>query len=139
MGVDFVLLGVPIAKARARVTMRGGKPRAYTPQKTREYEARIRAAAMDVMGGRKPLDGPIHLEIEAFMPIPESWSRSRKLEAGLHIIMPTSRPDLTNIAKAAEDALNGVVWKDDSQIVQLISSKEYSILPRLRVKVRRID
>ena len=123
--ITITVPGDPVAKGRPRITTRGGYARAYTPQKTRDYEARVAAEARKVMGGRKPLQGPLSVEIEAYMPIPASWSRGREYEAALQIIEPTSRPDLTNIAKAVEDALNGVVWKDDSQITELGLVKKY--------------
>ncbi len=127
-----------MAKGRPRITTRGGYARAYTPKKTRDYEAQVEAEARKVMGRRKPLDGPLAVVVIAYMPIPASWGWTKKLAAARQIIMPTSRPDLTNIAKAAEDALNGVVWNDDSEIVSLSMAKEYSAVPRLMITVRRI-
>jgi len=40
--------------------------------------------------------------------------------------MPTVKPDLTNLRKAAEDGLTGVVWKDDAQVVMGQTVKVYA-------------
>lgn len=66
--------------------------------------------------------------IEYQMPIPKSWSRRRRLDA---IGKPhVSRPDLSNLIKFIEDALNGIMWKDDSLIYELHCRKFYSEVPR---------
>ena len=54
------------------------------------------------------------------------------IEAGA--IRPVTRPDLDNYIKVL-DGLNGIVWRDDSQIVRLNSVKAYSERPRLVVSV----
>lgn len=136
--ITITVPGEPVAKGRPRITTRGGYARAYTPKKTRDYEALVAAEARKVMGRRKPLEGALAVVATAYMPVPASWSKTKKLAAVVQTIMPTSRPDLTNIVKAAEDALNGVVWVDDSQIVSLFMSKEYAFFPRLMITVRRI-
>ena len=134
--ITITIPGEPVAKGRPRITTRDGFAHAYTPKKTRDYEALVDAEARKVMGLRKPLEGPLAVEVNAFMPVPASWSLTKKLAAVAQTILPTSRPDLTNIVKAAEDALNGIVWRDDSQIVSLIMTKEYGARPRLVIAVR---
>jgi len=39
---------------------------------------------------------------------------------------PTVKPDLTKLLRAIEDALTGIVWRDDSQIIYQAASKEYA-------------
>jgi len=48
-----------------------------------------------------------------------------------------SRPDLSNYVKFLEDALNGVVWMDDAQIVKLVALKDYSDNPRVELTIQR--
>jgi Holliday junction resolvase RusA-like endonuclease len=50
-------------------------------------------------------------------------------------IKPTTRPDLDNYAKLTLDALNGIIWTDDSQITELRLGKFYSITPSTMIKV----
>lgn len=124
------LLGVPpIGKGRPRVTRNG----TYTPKDTVAYENRLKAAGyMALPKDFKLLTGPLSVHIKAVMPLPASWSQKKKAE---HNGMPhVSKPDLDNIEKML-DALNGVVWKDDSQIFSKQSSKIYGEKVGLTVTV----
>src|SRR5690606_4329523 len=88
----------------------------HTPEKTRTYEGMIRTQAIMVMGARKPIEGPVAIDLWAVYPIPKSWPRRKRELALLGKILPTVKPDLDNIEKAVKDALNGVVWTDDAQV-----------------------
>ena len=112
----------PVAKARPRVTMRGGKPRAYTPKKSADYEAAV-AAACDA---EAPLEGALRMHVNLYLPIPASWSKQKTIDAACGKILPTSRPDLDNYCKAIMDGLNGVAYEDDSQVVDLRVVKQYA-------------
>lgn len=78
---------------------------------------------------RKPLRGPIVVEVHSYMPIPASWSKIKKDTANAGRLKHTSRPDIDNLAKLVLDAANGVLWEDDSQIVSMKLTKEYSVKP----------
>lgn len=126
-----IVPGVPIAKGRPRITTRGKFARAYTPAKTRKYEDLIRCAAVDVMKDRLPTQGAITLCVTAYVPIPASFSKRRRGDALDGILKPQTRPDADNYAKAALDACNGILFRDDSQVTDLIVRKRYSAQPRL--------
>jgi Holliday junction resolvase RusA-like endonuclease len=49
--------------------------------------------------------------------------------------LPTSRPDADNVAKAVSDGANGILWVDDSQIVDMAVTKRYGTIPEVRVRV----
>lgn len=123
--------GVPIAKGRPRITTRGRFARAYTPAKTRAYEDLIRCEAVDVMQERAPVAGPITLSVTAFVAMPKSFSKAKRADALDGIIKPVTRPDADNYAKAALDGCNGILFRDDSQVADLIVRKRYSVEPRL--------
>jgi Holliday junction resolvase RusA-like endonuclease len=125
------LLGEPKGKGRPRFTRSGI---AYTPVKTRSYEASLAWTAAAAMKGAKPLEGPLALTVEAYVPIPSSWSGKRQRMAAAGDIRPTTRPDADNIMKTL-DGLNGIVWRDDAQIVDVRCVKAYSERPRLVVTV----
>lgn len=135
----IVLSGPPHGKGRPRfriVKPRGGAQfvSAYTDAATRAYETRLAAAGKDAMGSAKPLDEALWVDVTAFMGIPASWSKKAHAAAVNFEVMPVTRPDADNFAKCI-DALNGIVWRDDSLIVRLIVQKFYSERPRLVVKV----
>lgn len=114
--------GTPVAKARPRITVRGGKPRAYTPKKTADYEAMI----ADLVKIPEPSSKPLRVHINLYLPIPQSWSKQKTIDAACGNILPTSRPDADNYAKAILDAMNGVAFHDDSQVVDLRVVKQYA-------------
>ncbi len=79
----------------------------------------VQAAALAAYSG--PLiDGALYLEVTFFMPRPKSHFRTGK---NAHILRdsapkyPTTKPDRTKLLRALEDALTGVLWHDDTQIV----------------------
>jgi hypothetical protein len=54
-------------------------------------------------------------------------------------LLPTSRPDVDNYIKAGLDSLNGIVVRDDSQIVEITARKRFSIVPKLVMTVFPLD
>lgn len=136
----FILVpGEPVAKGRPRFAKRGNFVSTYTPEKTREYELKVSCEARRSMGMRAPIVGPVELKIELSMGIPASWSKKKRLQATTGEIRPTSKPDWENVCKALCDALNGIAWMDDSQVVEATVSKRYTEEPCAIIKVRPLD
>ena len=133
--IFFAIPGVCVAKARARVLKSG---RSYTPAKTANYAARVAKIGAMAIGDAPMLAGPLELSLTVYLPIPASWSRKKRDSALSGGVWPLSRPDVDNYAKNICDALNGVLWGDDSQIVRLTCAKVYSDDPRAVVKVTAI-
>lgn len=134
--LEFTVPGKPMAKQRVRVTHTG---HAYTPEKTLNYEALVMqccVTAMDEAGWTKPHDGPVYVTIEARMPVAQSWSKSKQMDALMGLLRPTGRPDCDNFAKML-DALNNVAWIDDGQIIELRVTKWYSDKPCLRIVIQQ--
>lgn len=107
----------------------------YTPTETASYESVLKEYAGLLMRRRPPTERPVALLVHAFLPVPKSWSKRDQAEALFGGIMPTSRPDADNFVKVC-DAFNGIIWQDDSQIVDTRCIKQYSSNPALRVEVR---
>lgn len=107
----------------------------YTPKETEQYERSIATAANKAMGGQSLFTGPILIELRMFHPIPRSWSKKRQAMALVGEVMPTVKCDADNCLKAVCDALNGVVWKDDTQVVNVMLAKRYAEVPRVEVKI----
>ena len=139
--IELVLLGNPRGKGRGRTFMRGGRPVTTTPPLTRAYEDNLYGGASRHMlaKGLLPLEGPLFLEIDAWMPIQKSWSKKKKAAALACEFLPITRPDWDNIGKMT-DALTGVIWHNDSQIVRGGPvTKRYSLRPRLVVRIGPVE
>ncbi len=110
-----------------RITIPGllrAKGRTFTDAKTVQAERHIQHHAIEQIG--KPcLTGPLHVSLTINIAPPPSWSRKKTAEALAGRILPTSRPDIDNQMKTAADALNGIAWKDDAQIVDATLSRRY--------------
>lgn len=130
--ITFRIDVAPRGKGRPRF----GRGHAFTDPKTKAYETAVAFAARVAMAGRQMLDGPIHLHLTAFMPIPQSWSKKKQDAAVQGIVRPTTTPDADNVLKALADSCNGIVWKDDAQIVEATIVKQYSTSPALVVVAR---
>lgn len=99
----------PAGKARPRVTRLG----TFNTEKTRTDEKHIQLVYSSLYGRLKPFEGAVHLVIFAYDSLPKSKPKS--IEEEPYIV----KPDADNIAKLVCDALNGIAYKDDAQIVQL--------------------
>lgn len=137
--IQFVVPGQPVAKGRAKAAMRGKFITMYTPAKTVNYEGLVTHAASFAMAGKDLIKGAVSVELDIRLQIPESWSNKKKISAASGEIAATKKPDIDNIFKAIADGMNGVVLRDDSQIVQATNTKRYAETPGVIVIVRELD
>ena len=127
--ITITIPGLPVPKARARSAVIGGSVRHYTPETTRAYEDRVRMAARVAMAKAPPMEGAALAVIVATLPVPESWSRAKRADALAGRVWPAARPDRDNLAKALQDGCNGIVWRDDAQVVIGLDIKRYGDAP----------
>lgn len=135
--LKFTVPGNPVAKGRPRFATRGKSVIAYTPKSTKTAETSVTEYAKYHMGLAKPLSGPVAVDITFYMPIPQSKSKAarERLNGSWHI----SKPDKDNLEKLLLDALNGIVWVDDSQVCQSASRKIYSLEPRTEITITILE
>lgn len=124
--------GNPVAKGRPRATKTG---RLYTPGKTRDWESLARVLAQAAMKHGEPIAGPVEVTVRAVFPIPASWPAWKRVAAADGQVAHTAKPDGDNVLKAAKDALNGVVYRDDAQVVDVYMRKTYGTVPRVIITV----
>lgn len=137
--VAFLVPGQPQGKGRPRVGKVAGHVRMFTPPKTESYEALIALFAHQAMQGRPLITGPVTVALQIGFAIPASWSKKKRAQAEQGAIHPTTKPDVDNVLKAVCDAINGVVWVDDVQVVALAVRKFYGASPGLRVLVSPLE
>lgn len=136
--IKFTVEANPVAQGRPRFSTVNGLPRAYDPIESRRYKTFIRNAA-SLYAPRSPSTSPICLKLDVYRAIPKSFSKKRAQKAEEGLIRPMTKPDGSNYLKLVEDALNKLIWHDDSQIVDTHVSKWYSSRPRIEVMIMEIQ
>ena len=137
--VSFIVPGEPQGKGRAKIVRIGGFSRMATPQKTVAYEGLVSHAAQQAMSGAAMFLGPCRIELDVLCSVPASWSQKKQREALEGSTRPAKKPDADNVLKAVCDGINGVVWKDDVQAVEVLLRKVYAATPGVRVRVASLD
>lgn len=127
--ITFFVDGKPQGKGRPRF----GKHSVYTPKTTINYEKHIAECYTGDM-----LQGSLFCDITAFFAIPKSYTKKQKEDIKKGILTPTKKPDADNIAKIVMDALNGVAYEDDKQVIELRVSKLYSEKEGLEITIGEI-
>lgn len=135
--IKFRIPGKVQPQGRPRASVRGGHVRMYDPPKSREYKKHVKQVAEDYAPS-EPLEGPLHVRMTFSRQYLKSWTKRQRMDAEDGILMPITRPDLSNLCKGIEDALNGIMWKDDSQIIELMLAKIYSDEDYAEVEIRTL-
>jgi Holliday junction resolvase RusA-like endonuclease len=127
--ISLTIPGSPQGKQRPRWFKFG----TYTPKETVNYETLIKELFAVKYADFKPIDCPVKMALEIFHSIPNSKSKKVKalMEAGS--IRPAVRPDMDNVIKILCDALSGLAYQNDSQIIELTAKKFYSYIPRVEL------
>ena len=137
----FTIPGPVVGKARARTFYNSklGRSQSITPEKTVLYENLVKSSYTQKADSRWFDKEPLRMYIKAFYPIPKSTSKkNRQLMIGGKLF-PTKKPDADNVAKVICDALNGIAYGDDTQIVRLSVEKVYTDEPpRVQVLIEEV-
>jgi crossover junction endodeoxyribonuclease RusA len=143
--ITFTVLGKAQPGGSKRAFRHPGTGRALVVdanKKAKPWQAVVAAAGHDAMGGRGLLDGPLAVRIVFYAPRPQSHYRTGRNRAMLRAaapMFPTTRPDALKLARAVEDALTGVCWRDDSLIVDEQLHKRYGEPARAEVEITPLD
>lgn len=138
--VRIVIDGFPVPAARPRFARVGNFVKTYNPAHVTKYRERIQAQASEQMKGRSPLDGPLTMNVLCVMPIPASGMRKAELSLAAREQLPhAKKPDCSNLLKNFEDALNGIVYVDDSRLTEVHVRKVYGPKPRVEIAVAPLN
>lgn len=135
MKLTFTIPGEPSGKGRPRVGRVGQHVRMFTPAKTLAYEGLIAHIAAQQMAGRAPFDEPCRVALQIVCSVPASWSGRKRAAALRGELVPAKKPDVDNVLKAVCDGMNGVVFRDDVQVVDGAWRKRYGETPGVTVTV----
>lgn len=117
--------GYPIKRKDGSV----GVAMAPDNKRSKAWMAMVHGAASDAVEGLEMIRGPVHLILKFHFLRPKSHYRTGKQAERLKDSAPdhhTKKPDLTKLVRCVEDAIKGVVWADDSQVVRQSVEKVYS-------------
>lgn len=130
--ITLELFGDPIPQARPRFARKGSFVSCYDNQaKVKEgYKWQLRSQFRE-----EPWEFPIALDIVFFMPIPKSSSGIKKRQMANGVIAHMKKPDLDNLQKFVLDCLNGLAFRDDSQISEIRAKKIYSNKPGTLIRM----
>ena len=136
--VTFTVDGDPVPKGRPRFARRGQFVQTYTDAKTIDYETQVAMRARHAIGSTKPLEGALSVFLYLRYTVPASYSKKRK-EACLNGLEYPKRIDIDNVYKSVTDAMNGIVYLDDSQIVEAHIKKVYAEESGANIMVQECD
>lgn len=133
---SFFIAGEVQAKQRPKFNGRF----AYTPKETVEYENLVKLQYQAQCGNyRYPDDVPLAVTIFARLEPPQSASNIKKTRMLNQEEYPLKKPDVDNIAKIILDALNGIAYRDDKQVVELIVKKSYAGESGVGVTISKVE
>jgi Holliday junction resolvase RusA-like endonuclease len=142
--IRFEVPGEPVAKSRPRIYTNKftGLAHGVTPAKTVNYENLVKTYAQEAMGENCQVyfDGEaLRMWVTAYFGIPKSTPKKKTVLMAQGTIRPTKKPDADNIGKIVADALNGICYKDDSQIVTFVVEKRYALIPKVTVSIQEVE
>jgi Holliday junction resolvase RusA-like endonuclease len=138
MQIHFQVEGDPKGKGRPRFSRAGKFTRVYTDKQTLDYEALIKFFAAEAMGSTDLLETPVSVYLYIRHAVPQSYSKKRTEACLSGLEQPCKKPDIDNIAKTYLDGMNGVIFKDDTQVIDLHVKKVYSTVPGVDVMIMEI-
>lgn len=142
--VEFTVLGLPAPQGSKTFvpTAAGGRSKESNEAKLKPWRAAVTAAAHEAMDGRQLRTGPLELRVTFVFPrLATHFGTGRnagrlKPSAPLYVRV---RPDVDKLMRAIGDALTGVVFRDDGQIVIAHLEKHYGDPPCAHVVVDELD
>lgn len=130
--VKFTVYGnsIPMARARVFVDKHTGKIRSANPKNCTDWKHSIAMQALEYRPG-KLLDFPLRLTATFYLLRPKSKPKSEEY--------PATKPDFDNLVKAITDALEGVIYTNDSRIVEAHICKRYGDPPRVEICLEGLE
>ena len=133
MAFEFHVPGKPQGKGRPKFARMGKFTNTYTPEKTASYENLIQVMALNEARAKSrrgeavgAFRGAISVDLYMWFEPLKSFSKKKRAQALAQEIYPTKKPDIDNVIKVYLDALNNVLFNDDSQVIKVSAKKGYA-------------
>ena len=123
--ITFTILGTSVPKARPRTTKRGNRAIMYTPDKTKNFENYVKLMAAQ-HAPKELLTSALEVRLDFLFQRPKSLPKKIRYH--------TKKPDIDNLAKSVMDALEGIIYVNDAQVISLRVTKDYGT-PLCRVRI----
>jgi len=131
--MKLVIPGQPLAKARAKAMQKGSKRWKYDPQENEKISMKWKLKSEMRQLKIECNVNPLYIHLHFYLrPCTSDLTRNLKLH-GLE--EHTKKKDLDNLEKFILDCANGILYKDDSQIIRITSSKEWAENPRTEIQI----
>ena len=134
MTLTFDVPGIPVAQGRGRAVRIGPGVRVIDPEKSRDWKRTVHFTVAQHtvhIATQLPLQDALEVVLDFRMMRPKSLPK--------RVEYHTKRPDIDNCTKAILDALNGLLYRDDSQIVKLTATKRYADRPGVEIRVQTLE
>ncbi|MCY8465053.1 RusA family crossover junction endodeoxyribonuclease [Bacillus atrophaeus] len=138
--IKFTVYGEPVAQGRPRGSIRNGKVHMRDPAKSKYFKQYVALIASQHQP-KNIINGPVAMDVKVYRPMAKSVSNSskKKEKAEKGLLRLTTKPDVDNYVEGVKDALNHLIYKDDSQEVDLKVSKFYSEDPKMEVMIIEVS
>jgi Holliday junction resolvase RusA-like endonuclease len=127
--VRIVVYGKPEpAGSKKAVQVKGRAQVVDANPKAAKWKRKVADHARLVMAGRDLLEGPVRLELYFVLERPKSHVGRRGLLRSGSPADHVTKPDALKLARAVEDALTGIVYRDDAQVTDGRQTKRYALI-----------
>lgn len=134
--MNFTVGGQPVPQPRPRVSTRGGFARAYVPATHPIHAYRQAVATAAKIACPYPTEDPVEITFWFIVARPKSHFNKSGLKKGAPL---WPRGDWDNFAKGIQDAMTGIVWYDDDQVVDAHVYKRYGRTGETRIEVSGVE
>jgi Holliday junction resolvase RusA-like endonuclease len=131
MEISFTTLGVPTPQGSMKAFMpKGAKHPVVTTdnKKLKPWRQEVAGCAINAMAGIPPTDGAVELAVRFYFQKPKSTPK--------RVTEMITKPDVDKLIRGICDALKGIVYRDDSQVVFKAGSKEFGTPPRAEIELK---
>ena len=118
----FHVAGFPAPQGSKNAYRRGNKVvLVESSKKVKPWRAAVAQAATIAYLRTDPIDGPVAVEIDFYLPRPKSLPK--------RVIWMVKKPDLDKLIRSTLDALSGIAYIDDNRVTRIVADKHYSASP----------